>query len=174
MHLSLKFWWATRETIIGSRTTLNDATTCIQGYFNSSAKMFLVFIRVYISFISINHKKKKIFSWHNLINVISIGYAKNPIISKGKYHINAIDHLIPHVGALVSLIYTFSSHNGVIPCNRISESSLLVAMYTVVVIGHVVYFFSTPSRFSIIAKVKPSFLIGPVYFHRVKYFWRII
>ena len=90
------------------------------------------------------------------------------------YIINTIDHSISHISAFVSLIYTFSSYNGAIPCDTISESSLLVAMYTVVVIGHVVYFFSTPSRFSIIAKVKPSFLIGPVYFHGVKYFRRII
>ena len=87
---------------------------------------------------------------------------------------NTIDHLISHRTVFVSLIYTFSPYNGVIPCDTISESSLLVAMYNVVVIGHVVYFFSTPSRFSIIAKVKPSFLIGPVYFHGVKYFRRII
>ena len=97
-----------------------------------------------------------------------------PFIAKGKYHINTIDHLISHRTVFVSLIYTFSPYNGVIPCDTISESSLLVAMYTVVVIGHVVYFFSTPSRFSIIAKVKPSFLIGPVYFHGVKYFRRIM
>ena len=41
----------------------------------------------------------------------------------------------------------FMCYNDVIPCNAISESSLVVAMYNVVVIGYVVYFYSTPSKF---------------------------